>query len=30
MEGLFGDFMIVFCIGLTIGYYIGRVDNGSN
>lgn len=30
MENMFGDLLLLFLVGMTVGYYIGRFENGSN
>ena len=30
MENMFGDLLLLFLVGMTVGYYIGRFENSNN
>lgn len=30
MENIFGDLLLLFLVGVTAGYYLGRFENGSD
>ena len=30
MENIFGDLLLLFLVGVTAGYYLGRFENSNN